>query len=359
MIRLHPERPVKVLVITPFEDSSWRWLAHHFPDERYRWTFRNLDVMQSRSPLMFLHALRTGPMLGRHDLIVSFDAHVTLGVAAAMRLFRIKKTHLAFSFNHDNKRFFIRPLAWLARRILPAGDLYVVYCEHERELYHGMYGIPLERLSFQHWAVDPPAVTQPLRNPFAEYAPYVCAIGRSNRDFDTFIQALDGLPCTGIIATPQKINASACPPNIVVLSDLGPEDCVRMIQGAAANVVPILDDLVGAGHITIVHAMLLGKAQVVTEVETVRDYFQHEVHGLYAAPRSVHSMRTAILRLLQDPKSCQRYGENARRFALQWLVEEAAARNLRQLLDNWMRGEPYAVEPPGWSDWKRRNVQSL
>jgi hypothetical protein len=102
--------------------------------------------------------------------------------------------------------------------------------------------------------------------------------------------------------------------------------------------------------------MLLGKAQVITEVETVKDYFQHEVHGLFAAPKSVGSMRYCLRRMLQDPKGCQRFGENAQRFARQWLVEDAAARNLTQLLDNWRRGEPYALEPPGWSEWKSRNT---
>lgn len=344
---------VRVLVVTPFPLSDWRWLTQHLPDGEYEFTFRFGNVMHKKSPFMFGYPFSLWQDYRQHDLVVSFDAYVSLGVAAVIWLRGLKIPHMAFSFNHDNKRFFYGPFKWIAKRALPTIDLFVVYSSGERQLFHDLYGIPTKKISFQHWAVNPPKVPEPLPEKFASLQPYLCSIGRSNRDFATFCKAVDGLPVNGVIVCSRgALEGIDLPDNVHVFSGLSTDECLQLIKGSEFSVVPLLDASVGAGHITIVYAMQLGKAQVITEVDTVRDYFTPGEHGVFVPPQDADAMRAAFTQLLENPTLRNGYGAKALAFAEQWLNEPAAARNLVQLLGDWRAGHAYHTAPPGWQETK-------
>jgi len=344
----------RVLVVTPFEHIEWRWLAPYFPEDRFEWSFMNGQLFGHKKPAWLRYAWRAAGRARDFDVVVSHSPYMTLWTALALRARGVAKPHLAFSFNHGNKRFFGGVELALARRVLGDVALFNVLSAGERDLFHERYGIPLDRLRFSHWAVQPPVVRGVLPDEVAARQPYVCAIGRNNRDFETFLRATDGLPVNAVVVC-TKAHLPSMPqrPNLLVKADIGLDESMAILAGSLFSVVPILDNSTGAGHMTFVHAMHLGKAQVTTDVENSRDYLFDGVHGLRVPPRDAAAMRGAIQRLLDNPAEREEFERNAREFAERWLSEPAAARTAREVLEAWADGRTLELEPSGWAEYKR------
>jgi glycosyltransferase involved in cell wall biosynthesis len=341
----------RVLVVTPFESAEWRWLADYFPQDRFTWQFMNGNLFGRKQPLWAWHGWKAAARANHADIVVSHHPYMTLWVAAALWVRRIRVPHISFSFNHGNKRFFTGPLLALAHRALPKTALFNVLSTGERQLLSRLYGIPLQKLRFSPWAVRPPRATGPLPDEYRRLQPYICALGRNNRDFQTLIEATESLNVNVVIVC-SKRDAGTLPVrhNVIIKTDISLDESMHVLQGSLFSVVPLIDNATGAGHMTFVHAMQLGKAQVATDVENTRDYFVHGVHGLRVPARDTEAMRVSLKRLLDDPELRESYGSAARAFADRWFSEEAAARSAKEVFDDWAQHRPWRVEPEGWSD---------
>ena len=342
-------RPARALVITPFQIEGWHWLAKYFDAREFQWTFAGRDLLGRKRPFLLIHALQAVGLARSAEVVFSHGPYMTLYVALAMRLRRIRRPHIAVTFNHGNQRFF-QNVHWAAARfLLQDVDLFVVHSQHERHLLAGMYGIPMSKMCFNHWAVQAPQVTGPLPDYLAALRPYVCCVGRNNRDFPLFLAAVAGVDINAIVVCRSgQVDLAQLPPNAVLKTDLPEEEARQVVAGSLASVVPLRDASTGAGHMTIVNAMLAGKAVILTKVDTVADYFKDGVHGRFVEPHSVDSLRQALTEIAANPHIAERWGKNAAEFAGRWLNEEAAARSLRAILDSFTRGEPYPLSPPGW-----------
>jgi glycosyltransferase involved in cell wall biosynthesis len=192
-----------------------------------------------------------------------------------------------------------------------------------------------------------PARVGPLPPSITELQAYFCCIGRNNRDWETLARAAEGSGLRMLLVTSRGAVAHLpLPPGTVVREEISLDESMRVLEGAKFSVVPILDESTGAGHMTIVSAMLLGKPQIVTRVKTVDDYFFDGVHGISVPARDPEALRDALRRLEGDHGT---FAANVSRFAGDWLCEEASARCLLNILKNWASNRAAALEPPGWS----------
>lgn len=343
-------KPARILAITPFEDPDWRWLSGYFPEDKFSWEFMNKDLFGKKPPIWALHAWKATTRAAGVDVVVSHHPYMTLWTAAALHVRRVRTPHFAFSFNHGNKRFFTGPMLWLAKRVLPDVNLFNVLSTGERMLFNGLYDIPVSRIRFSHWAVHPPKIVEPLPDEYYDFQPYICAMGRNNRDFDTLLKATESIP-VNIVIVCSKQDASRLPvrDNVKIKSEISLSQSLQILDGSLFSVVPLVDNSTGAGHMTFVHAMQLGKAQVVTDVENTHDYFIDGVHGLSVPARDVEAMRKAVRHLLEDVQIRESFGASARVFADRWLSELAAARSAREVIEGWFDEETGRLEPDGWS----------
>lgn len=341
---------LRVLVVTPFEEPDWQWLAKYFPKDRFSWHFINGNLFTKKQPVWALHAWKMTRRAAAFDLVVSHHPYMTLWIAAALRARGIATPHVAFSFNHGNKRFFDGAALWIAKRVLPSVSLFNVLSHGERALFETLYDIPLSKIRFSHWAVHPPKLVGPLPDEYVAFQPYVCAMGRNNRDFDTLLRATESLPINVVIVCSKRdAPGLTTRASVKVKSEISLEECLQIHDGSLFSVVPLVDNSTGAGHMTFVHAMQLGKAQVVTDVENIRDYFIDDVHGLRVPPKDMTAMREAVRRLLEEPVTRARFGASARAFADRWLSERAAARSALEVIEGWADGKAWTLEPDGWS----------
>lgn len=344
--------PRRILLITPFGDPSWTWLEEQLRGEPYEWTHASAPLFGKRAPRWFLHAWRATARARRFDLVITHHPYMSLWVAFALWLRGIRTPHIAYSFNHGNRRFFTGLYKMIARACLSRVALFVVFSEAERRLFHRIYRIPLDRLSFIHWAVSSPRV-EPLPRDVADLQPYFCCIGRNNRDWETLAKAAEGSGLRMLLVTKRgAVGHLRLPPGTLVREEISLEESMRLLEGATFSVVPILDESTGAGHMTIVSAMHLGKPQIVTRVKTLDDYFIDGLHGISVPARDPAALRAAIRRLENDDGTRDSIAANVGRFAGVWLSEEAAARNLVNILKNWAANRAAALEPPGWTAFK-------
>lgn len=274
------------------------------------------------------------------DLVITHGPWTAFYMSIMMTLLNKRCGLIAFSFNHGNKIFFNGIFLLLAKAIMVRKvDLYVAYSEQERVLYSNMYSIPINKILFSHYSAQKP-LTRSLPRYLRKSEKYICTMGRNNRDNNLFIEAAKDIPIKAIIVCKKgqvdqtKINAK----NILVRSDISLEESFEILANAMINVVPIKDSSTGAGHMTIVHAMLCGIPQVITRVDTIAEYFIHMKHGLLVEKGNVRDLKKAITYLIENDELRTKFSAQAKAYAEEWFSEKAAYGKLKAIID-------HAVEP--------------
>ncbi|WP_040611059.1 glycosyltransferase family 4 protein [Oceaniovalibus guishaninsula] len=321
--------PLRVLVVSALSER-WTWLSRHFDPARFRWTFLTCGEGTGRAALMRL-SLRAARAARGHDVVATHGPWTALFVAAALRALRVRRPHLAFTFNHGNGIFFRGPFLALARRVLPATDLFVTHSRHERGLLSRKYGIPVERIAFTHWAVAPPP-----QRPAPDYlpqGPFVCCIGRNNRDLPTFIEAvrLARIPAVLICGAGQA-DGLDLPPGLVLRSDVPFDECDAVLDRALASVVPLIDDSTGAGHMTVVTSLHYGTPVIGTQGPILSDYVIDGETGLTVPRGSPQALADAIAALRDDPARRAALSGSCRAFAAAHLSQDCAIAFLDKVL---------------------------
>jgi glycosyltransferase involved in cell wall biosynthesis len=338
----------KILVVTPFNEKEWRWHTKNIPG--YMWKIRNLDIFGKKSWFWMLAALPWAIRAKRFDLVVTHHAQMSLCMAFWMKLFNIRIKHLAYGFNHGDGRFFEGLHGTMAKWAFKDMWGVVVYSIQERELYSERYGIPQNKFSFVHWAVDDPSLDQAWLQATQRLNPYVCSMGRNNRDWGLLMNTAKDIACDFIVVCDKgALDKYTVPKNVTVYHALTSEQCASILKNAIINVITLKDDSRGTGHVTIVNSMKLGTPFVVTDNKTIADYFLAEQHGLIYSPGNPDSMRGAIETLLLNVDLRQAQSSNCKIWADKWFSADASQRALEAILQSCRAGaELPPAFPPDW-----------
>jgi glycosyltransferase involved in cell wall biosynthesis len=97
-------------------------------------------------------------------------------------------------------------------------------------------------------------------------------------------------------------------------------------------VLPLKSTQIPCGHVTIVAAMHLGKAFIVTNSIGVKDYVIDDYNAISCEASNVDILADKIQQLWQEPEKAQILGENGYKFAQENCVEEVALNHLCNLL---------------------------
>ena len=321
-------------------EPGWPWLAplyHGKPDVDWHSisTRRSSLIRQLPGPHIgrVRAALQLRRMLsrGEADLIVSHGPYTSYYVEALGRGSQRTVPHLAFAFNFTDIPGGYRLDAM--RRAFPRIDRLVVYSRMERQLYSDVFGIPEDRLTFMRWGVAPPIV-QPKARTIRQ--PYVVAIGGEARDYATLCDAARRLPQVSfvLIVRPHSLSCIDVPANVDVRVNLAWDETWSLLWHAEAGLLPLRSSQTPNGHVTLVGGMHIGKAQVVTDSEGIRDYAEHERTALLVPARDPAAFATAIERLLDDSILRRRLGRAAQSFAAEHCSEAVTVEAFsRQLID--------------------------
>ncbi|HEX5478696.1 MAG TPA: glycosyltransferase family 4 protein [Dehalococcoidia bacterium] len=181
---------------------------------------------------------------------------------------------------------------------------------------------------------------------------YIASAGQEFRDYATLLAAVDDLPVRVDIAAGSHWSRRKKDFGRAALRDVrverrGYRELRAMYDGALFAVVPLHDVDFQAGIITILEAMAMGKAVVVSrtrgqsgtisgslmEAGALRDIGEQtspEATGIYVPPADAASLRDAISYLLERPDVARRMGEAGREhvlssFTLEHFVDRVGA----------------------------------
>jgi hypothetical protein len=153
------------------------------------------------------------------------------------------------------------------------------------------------------------------------------------RDFDCLVAAQAGLDLPIVLKTKRNVAGASRSPNITVVSQrLSAVDFRALYARSRFVVVPLKPAVHASGVNTVVEAMAMGKAVIVSDSPGIRDYVTPNETCLVVPCGDASALRAAIQRLVSDPATCQRLGTNGRRFIEESFSHAIYARNFAAAL---------------------------
>ena len=338
---------MKWTVVSPFFDQddvdNCRWLNTYF-SKHHPYTFQ---LVAPRTPLPKWHdkkakittlaewkiywdqaaaALNTDT-----DGLITVFPQLPAAIGLQKLLKRSNKPVVAWVFNVGTCSQGLR--RWLAQLSLSNIDRFIVHSHREIEIYSQWLNLPKDRFEFISFPCPEIEIT------FEEDTvnPFITSLGSAHRDFPTLFQAVEQLDLRTVVATgPAALEGITVPEQVQTPFGIARADCFRLAQQARINIVPLLpkDNVTSAGQVTMVEAMLMGRAIIATDCYGTADYIIHGETGWLVKPGSVDSLKDAIQLLWHDESLRQRLGRNAQAYARANFSDAGAARILEKVLDD-------------------------
>jgi glycosyltransferase involved in cell wall biosynthesis len=322
----------KITVCSEYAAPGWRWIEDGLSDLNI--TFEIVGAPRpKRYKILNFERLRLSWLAVKRAKSTSSVALVAHGpTLAAWAAFLspvigFKGAIIAHSFNFSEMPVGLRRQIFGAafRRI----NKFVVFSKMEQHLYSEYFSVPMSRFEFTRWGVRP-AVT----NEMEKSGGYVCAIGGNARDYASLLNAAASTPEIGyvLVVRPENLKGLKPPPNVRVFENLSSPKTMDILAQSRFMVLPLRDTGVACGHVTIVAAMHLGKASIVSSTPGVADYIENSVTAVAVLPHDVHELQTAIISLWNDDERREKISKSAKQFAREWCTEERIVEHFRQLL---------------------------
>jgi glycosyltransferase involved in cell wall biosynthesis len=162
----------------------------------------------------------------------------------------------------------------------------------------------------------------------------VSAIGGNARDYFTLIEAARRLPDIPFILVVRRHNIKGIhlPKNVATRIDIPFRESMSILSHSRFMVLPLINSEIPCGHVTIVAAMHLGKAMVVTSSSGVADYVKSDENAITVPANDVEVMALAINRLWKDRELCERLGSKGKVLATELCSESVVVTHFRNYL---------------------------
>jgi glycosyltransferase involved in cell wall biosynthesis len=242
------------------------------------------------------------------------------------------------------------PAAWHARLtcflkklLFRRVDRFINYFKSS-EAYAKFYGITPERSSYVPFK---PNLRDRCETTFQPDGDYVLCFGRSRRDYDSFLQAVETLPYPAAIPRPDLARLRAAgsrfsrpldrlPLQVKLLDDDGsPESMMRIVAGAKIVVLPMLPTNLLAGIGVYLSAMVLGKCVIITSGAGATDILTDE--ALFVPPGDSTLLAKMIQRAWEDDELRFRTAQSGYRYAMSLGGRPELYRRMLEALVAWIR----------------------
>jgi glycosyltransferase involved in cell wall biosynthesis len=221
---------------------------------------------------------------------------------------------------------------WLLKEV----DLFILYFKDTQALRE-LYGIEAERVRYVPFKVN--NRERVLETKTSDEG-FFLTCGRSNRDFETFIRAFDGLPYHAKILAPFGAEAAEhgtwfdparCPSNVEAVEDDGSATSwIDWIARSRCVVLPVVPGMLSPSGIgTYLVAMALGKPVIMTEGPATRGILEDGM-ALLIPPADTKALRDAVTKVAEDEAVRRGLIEAGKAYALSLGDEDRLARDIRR-----------------------------
>jgi glycosyltransferase involved in cell wall biosynthesis len=248
---------------------------------------------------------------GDYDVIFSNGENVSIPLAALLALRRSRPGHVLIGhrLSASKKAPFLRTLQSQMDAIFLYSASQRRHAEHELKL-------PAEKLHLIPFHADT-RFYRPM--PGVRYERRICSAGLELRDYPTLVEAVRGLDVEVRLAAAspwskrRNETVDRALPSNVDARGYGYGELRDLYASAQLVVVPLYENDFQAGVTTILEAMAMGKAVIVSRTTGQTDVIDHDFNGWYVPPGDVVALRRAIVHLLEHPAEADRLGAAARR----------------------------------------------
>jgi glycosyltransferase involved in cell wall biosynthesis len=297
----------------------------------------------------------------RYDVLLTDGEHIGIPLAFLLMLARSRTIHVTIGhrLSSPKKRLFLR---WPI--LLSHIDRIVLHSTLQRDIAVRDLQIPADRLALVPYQAD----TSFWRPTAVPEERLVCSAGLEYRDYPTLFTAVAGLDAQVVIGAasywsrrPNTAVRATPPPNVQIGSFS--YQALRDLYARAAVVVLPLEDVDNqAGITTLLEAMAMGKAVIVTHsrgqvdvvedrrtatrgspprlrpVSLLRTLAEHDgvpldPNGFYVAPSDPEALRRAIVYLLDHPEERSRLGAAARAAVERLMTVDLYAQRLGAVIE--------------------------
>jgi len=297
------------------------FLEHHGVDvsieETQAFPFNPLiNMHEFYSGLDPVRALRVASRISRYDVIICVGDATAFFLILLKRLFRLNVRILlidpAISPGYAKRKR-------LQDFVIPRADHVIVYGQVQLDYLEREYRLGA-RASFMLHRADtrfycPPDVSLNRTDG------YVYSVGLDvSRDFETLAAAARQCAdaghanCRFRLQTTRPVTNPA--PLVIENVPISYAELRARYANATVVVLPLHDSLHAGGINTLLEAMAMGKAVVVSASKGIADYVIDRQTARVVAPGDVSGMSRAIIELLASPSERKALGENARGFVV-------------------------------------------
>lgn len=153
-------------------------------------------------------------------------------------------------------------------------DKIICYSSSEPKLYSKVLDMPISKFCFV------PLGIERIKGVESSKGDYIFTTGRSNRDYDFLIDAMNGanmkveIACSGY-----EYHGISNTSNVEIMQNCYGKEMLQVLANSFCVVIPLKDTHISSGQLVILQAMQLGKPVIVTENDTAKDYIKNSKNG--------------------------------------------------------------------------------
>jgi glycosyltransferase involved in cell wall biosynthesis len=252
-----------------------------------------------------------GFLLARnYDVVFSNGENVGIPLAGLFAARRRRPAHVIIGHRLSPQK-----KKMLMRALHPQMDAIFVYAETQRIYALDVLRVPQNKLHLIPFHADA-RFFQPRTDVAVKRR--ISSAGLELRDYPTLIDAVRDLDVEVCLAAASPWSkrgnetAGRALPSNVSARGYSYRELRDLYASSLFVVVPLYENDFQAGVTTILEAMAVGKAVIVSRTSGQRDVIQDGVNGIYVPPGDARALRRAIVNLLEHPEEAARLGRNAR-----------------------------------------------
>lgn len=332
---------MKWYVAAPFSrSSSDQWLGAYVSPDAHQFESVPAKYVHDRSRretngsgwrdyvMHGMQAYRKAAGASQTTGIITCFPQLPLVIGARQRFLSQRVPVVAWAFNLGRLPTGLKQ--WVSSFAFRAIDRFVVHSRAEVAACSEWLQLPASK--FEYVPLQRAVLTGSIAEERSR--PFLVAMGSAGRDYGLLFDVLAelGYPAV-VVAGAYAVNGLKVPPNVEIRSGLNIEQCHALLQQARFSVTPIANITTASGQVTLIDAMMYGRAQVVTMCPGSADYLTHESEALMVPPGDRGSMLLAVQRLWEDDHLRLTLGQRARSRMVNNYSDEAIGKRLQVLLD--------------------------
>jgi len=168
---------------------------------------------------------------------------------------------------------------------------------------------------------------------------YLYSVGRSLRDYRTLMAAVQSCTHQFVVVTSNAaIKGLVIPDNVTVYRNTFGEESDRLMQQAAAVIIPLSQINSPTGELTLIEAMCYGKPIVITRTVITQEYIVHGQNGFLVPWKNPDAIVEAVNIIFSDPEKADFIGRMARQTVVENHTMDAFSRKVSDIIVNDLYG---------------------